>query len=726
MRSICLRSSIVFVVGLTLLAVVPISRGDDKAKPYEPADVRFGALKDYNGYFPFTPPKTKGAWEKRREEVRRQILVSQGIWPLPTKTPLNAVVHGRVERDDFTVDRVFFESVPGHFVCGSLFKPKKIEGKHPVILCPHGHWANGRFYDAGEAAVAGQIKMGAEKYELSGRYPLQARCVQLARLGCIVFHYDMIGYADSMQVSFDVVHKYGEKRPQMETAENWGFYSPQAESRAQSPMGLQTWNSIRAVDFVSSLPEVDTTRIGVTGASGGGTQTMLLGAIDDRVDAIVPAVMVSTGMQGGCTCENSSLLRIDSGNIEFAAAFAPKPQALLAANDWTKEIMTKGYPELRQLYDLVGKSSDLEAHPLIQFPHNYNYVSRAAMYEFFNKHFQLGAKSPIVEEDFKPLSREELTVWTAEHPQPKGGDEHERDLVRKLTADAEKQIAALMPTDSGKQAEFERVVGGGFDVVLGRRLADVGKVEQENRTEEDRGDYIFYRCVLKNGRGEEVPTEYYYPKKWNKQVVVVLDDRGTAGPAGAAGTANPAVAALVADGYAVAAADLIGQGKHVVKEFPTDANRGVPNKRVFAGYTYGFNHPLFVQRVHDVLTVVSHAKNHDDKPEKIYLIGLGKIGPVAAAAAAQCDDALAGLAIGSLDFRFEKVTDYLDPAFVPGIVKYGDLPALIVRAAPPKLLLIGEVRDVPELVMGVYKAKQGNLAVYVGKEPSKHIVQWLK
>jgi len=130
--------------------------------------------------------------------------------------------------------------------------------------------------------------------------------------------------------------------------------------------------------------------------------------------------------------------------------------------------------------------------------------------------------------------------------------------------------------------------------------------------------------------------------------------------------------------------------------------------------------------VHDVLTVVSHAKNHDDKPEKIYLIGLGKIGPVAAAAAAQCDDALAGLAIGSLDFRFEKVTDYLDPAFVPGIVKYGDLPALIVRAAPPKLLLIGEVRDVPELVMGVYKAKQGNLAVYVGKEPSKHIVQWLK
>ena len=105
-------------------------------------------------------------------------------------------------------------------------------------------------------------------------------------------------------------------------------------------MGLQTWNSVRALDFLASLPDVDPKQLGMTGASGGGTQTFMLAAIDDRLAAAFPAVMVSTGMQGGCVCENCSLLRVDTGNVEIAGLFAPKPQAMSAANDWTKEMMT--------------------------------------------------------------------------------------------------------------------------------------------------------------------------------------------------------------------------------------------------------------------------------------------------------------------------------------------------------------------------------------------------
>src|SRR5581483_7455237 len=119
-------------------------------------------------------------------------------------------------------------------------------------------------------------------------------------------------------------------------------------------MGLQTWNSIRSLDFLASLPDVDASRIGMTGASGGGTQTFILAAIDDRLAAAFPAVMVSTAMQGGCVCENCSLLRMGTGNIELAGLFAPKPLAMSAANDWTKDLMTKGYPELRGLYALYG------------------------------------------------------------------------------------------------------------------------------------------------------------------------------------------------------------------------------------------------------------------------------------------------------------------------------------------------------------------------------------
>src|SRR5438093_4302631 len=165
-------------------------------------------------------------------------------------------------------------------------------------------------------------------------------------------------------------------------------------------MGLQTWNSIRALDFLLSLPDVDPQRIGVTGASGGGTQTFILCAVDDRPAAAFPAVMVSTAMQGGCICENCSYLRQDTGNIELAALFAPKPLGMSGADDWTKEIETKGLPELKALYKLYGAEDNVTAKCFLQFDHNYNQVSRELMYGWFNKHLKLGLKDPVQEKPF--------------------------------------------------------------------------------------------------------------------------------------------------------------------------------------------------------------------------------------------------------------------------------------------------------------------------------------
>ena len=119
-----------------------------------PNDRRLGPLKDLNGYFPFKPSPTPEAWAKRAEQVRRQLLVSQGLWPMPEKTPLNAVIHGRVERPDYTLEKVFFESAPGFFVTGNLYRPKGKTGKLPGILCPHGHWPQGRLTDTGEIGRA--------------------------------------------------------------------------------------------------------------------------------------------------------------------------------------------------------------------------------------------------------------------------------------------------------------------------------------------------------------------------------------------------------------------------------------------------------------------------------------------------------------------------------------------------------------------------------------------
>lgn len=299
-----------------------------------PNDIRLQPPKDLDGYFPFAPANSAADWTRRAERVRRQMLVTLGLWPTPTPTPLNAVVHGKVERDDYTVERVYFESLPGFYVTGSLYRPKSGGAqKRPGVLCPHGHWADGRFHEAGAEAVRKEIVQGAERFEEGGRSPLQARCVQLARLGCVVFHYDMIGYADSVQIPQSLAHGFAKQRPEMNTPEGWGLFSPQAEEHYQSVMGLQTWNSIRALDFLLGLPEVDAERMGVTGASGGGTQTFILCALDQRPALAFPAVMVSTAMQGGCTCENASGLRVDTGNVEFAALFAPKPLGLTCADD---------------------------------------------------------------------------------------------------------------------------------------------------------------------------------------------------------------------------------------------------------------------------------------------------------------------------------------------------------------------------------------------------------
>jgi dienelactone hydrolase len=415
-----------------------------------PDDSRLGKPRDlYKSYFPMTPPASKKSWEERRQALRERVLVAAGLWPLPEKTPLRPVIHGKIDRDEYTIEKVFFASHPGHYVCGNLYRPKGRDGKVAGVLCPHGHWQNGRFYDAGEAEAKKQIAQGAEKTLAGAHYPLQARCAQLARMGCVVFHYDMVGVADSRPIP----HRQG-------------FTDAEAELRQQSFMGLQTWNSVRALDFLLALPEVDPKRIGVTGASGGGTQTFMLCAVDDRPTVAFPAVMVSTAMQGGCICENCSYLRIGAGNIDLAGLFAPKPLGMSGANDWTIDIETKGLPELKKLYGLYEAEDKVMAKCFPQFGHNYNQVSRELMYNWFNKHLQLGQPEPVVEKPFEPVPPKELSVYDAEHPEPTDAANAER-LRQYLTEVSDRQLAALTPKNAKGLEDYRRVIGTALRVMIG-------------------------------------------------------------------------------------------------------------------------------------------------------------------------------------------------------------------------------------------------------------------
>ena len=295
------------------------------------------------GIFPSRPRPRPRLGRNAPPRSRSSSRVALGVLPEPTRDPLNAVVYGKVDQDDYTVEKVYFESMPGFYVTGNLYRPRT-PGPHPAVLCPHGHWKNARLLIRDDAEMKKELESGGERYLESGRSIFQSLGGQLARMGIVAFVYDMLGNSDSHQISMDLAHLFSKQRPEMNTTDNWGLYSPQAETGAQSIVGLQTWNSIRALDFLTTRPDVDPARLGATGASGGGTQTMLLSAIDPRVTVECPAVMVSTSMQGGCTCENASLLRVGTGNVEFAALFAPKPLGMTCADDWTHEFPHQRLP----------------------------------------------------------------------------------------------------------------------------------------------------------------------------------------------------------------------------------------------------------------------------------------------------------------------------------------------------------------------------------------------
>ena len=663
---------------LLLPVVASILLGSAFAQdPAPPADLRLGPLKDLDGYFPFKVPATRADWEKRAEEVRLRVRVSQGLFPEPTKTPLNAVVHGRIEMDDYTVEKVFFESMPGFFVTGNLYRPRGKAGSWPAVLCPHGHWEDARLAIRTDVEMKKELESGGERLPESGRSIFQSLGVGLARMGCVAFIYDMLGNSDSHQISAELAHGFKKQRPEMSSPDGWGLFSAQAELRLQSVMGLQTWNSIRAIDFLTALPDVDARRIGMTGASGGGTQTFIAAAIDPRITVSVPCVMVSTAMQGGCTCENASLLRIGTGNVEIAALFAPKPLGMSAANDWTKEMETKGFPELQHLYKLMGAPEAVALWPQLQFGHNYNSPTREHIYSWFNQHFALGLPEPIVERDYKLLPREQLTVWDAAHPAPEGGLEFEKKLLHWWDDDSQKQIAAK--PEILKEA-WRVIVGRGYepDAKLTREELPPGRIA---------GYSLSVPAIRDTARGEAVPFLQLASATPQKRTLVWLNDRG----APAALFANKPIDALrplLDAGTQVAALNLFGQGSAKPGDPEITAQPLVKNPREALAYSLGYNHALFAQRVHDVAIFIEQTRQSAGSEMKIFLVGNGRTGSIAAAAAALAGEAVDGLAIEAADEHpFAKITDWRDPNLLPGAVKYGDLAALIKLIAPRPVLL---------------------------------------
>lgn len=319
------------------------------------------------------------SWEKRAEIIKHGIIEGMKLNQMPKiRENFNAQITKSRKFDGYFVENIRIESFPGFYITGNIYRPVDADKKNAAVLCPHGHLTDKRLKE-----------------------DVQYRSAVLAKMGAIVFAYDMVGYGDSHQVD---------------------------SHEMPIAMLLQTWNSKRVLEYLLSRPDVDPQRIGITGGSGGGTQTFLLTAIDERITASVPCVQVSAHFFGGCVCESGMPIHKSAhhqtNNVEIAALCAPRPMLIISdGNDWTRNTPRMEYPYIQRVYAMYNAEHKVENVHLPAEKHDYGYSKRAAMYNFFAYHLKLDSNkvtwSPTVKEDFVTiLPPDELRVYTKDNPMP--------------------------------------------------------------------------------------------------------------------------------------------------------------------------------------------------------------------------------------------------------------------------------------------------------------------
>lgn len=293
---------------------------------------------------------TAAEWQQRASRIRENILTGSGLTEIPDSCwnrPVKVMRGQKHQLDGYTVENIALEPFQGYLITGNLYLPDHVHGKIPAILCPHGHWFKpgnyGRF-----------------------RADMQKRCASFARMGALVFAWDMYGAGE------DVNHVH----------------------HSTDALTWQCYNGIRILDYISSLAEVDTNRIGITGASGGGTQTFLIAALDPRIDLSVPVVMVSAHFFGGCVCESGKPIHkngdFETNNVEIAASIAPKPLMLVGdGDDWTRNLPKVEFPYIQRIYKLFGAEDQVEYAFFPDEKHDYGFSKRKAVYPFVAKHLNL-------------------------------------------------------------------------------------------------------------------------------------------------------------------------------------------------------------------------------------------------------------------------------------------------------------------------------------------------
>lgn len=597
-------------------------------------DERVSTVRHGEMHLPTPTCASRQQWEVRAQWLREHILNSAGLLPLPPRTPLKARFFGRIEHEDYSVEKVYFESFPGFLCTGNLYRPLGKKPPFPAVLCPHGHARDGRLTDDPN-------DNSATSYA--------GLCVNLARQGYIAFSYDMIGYNDSLQLPHQRVSKEWEL---------WGIHL----------LRLQLWNSLRAMDLLHTLKEVDTRRIGCTGSSGGGTQTFLLTAVEPRVAAAAPVCMVSAHYQGGCFCENAPGLRLDTNNVEIAALAAPRPLLLVAATgDWTRNTMEEEYPAARAIYALLGAESRISA-VRYEADHNYNRASREAVYAFFGK--WLGIHAPEHEPPFQVDPPEKVRVFP-DGVLPAGYPRGEAVLEALRQQDAE-QLRKRFPRTPQQVTAFRRWVGNAWTHTLAVEAVAPGHVEvvdeQENATPLPHRRVAFRR----RGTGDVVLGALFQPagRPSGKAVLLLHPDGAEAWM-----RSDSLLHRLLEAGFVVMTLDAFGTGEHL---------RRFGKRELQGNFPETFNRTDMQWQVQDALTALALLRSQRGV-RQVSIVGTGNAGWWALLAAS-CDRKIHAV-VADLNGCDGSNRFFLQNVWVPGIRRLGDWATAAVLALPAKVLI---------------------------------------
>ena len=282
----------------------------------------------------------KEAFELRADSLRKEVRQRLGIDLLLAQCVESKPILSKVRKyDGYTVQNFALETLPGLYVCGSVYAPKS-KGKHALIICPNGHFGGGRY-----------------------REDQQQRMGTLARMGAVCVDYDLFGWGESILQVGSAAH------------------------RSSAAHTIQAMNGLLILDYI------DRKRIGVNGGSGGGTQTVLLSALDDRFMASAPVVSLASHFDGGCPCESGMPIQLAAGgtcNAELAAIFAPRPQLVVSdGGDWTASVPTLEYPYLQRVYGFYDAKDKVTNIHLPKERHDFGPNKRNAVYTFFAEVFGL-------------------------------------------------------------------------------------------------------------------------------------------------------------------------------------------------------------------------------------------------------------------------------------------------------------------------------------------------